>query len=169
MATTVMSLVGRLVPWIDPLMPVGPRQTALIRDLRERFGDDGRPLTDVSCAEIEATAQRHSRHLVLQFDPDGTASPDEEAKGWPPDDPEDVRRRAAALTRVERTAGHAAVIRLDALEPLALAQPYLAGAFALAAGSQRVVGERSRGGSDHVTPVRMRPCTRDPRPAGVIT
>jgi C-terminal processing protease CtpA/Prc len=86
------------------------------------------------------------------FDPDGAAPPDEEAKGWPPDDPADIRRRAAALTRVERTDDHVAVIRLDGLEPLALAQPYLEGAFALAVGARRIVLDlRHNGGGDPAT------------------
>jgi Peptidase family S41 len=152
MADTVAALAGTLASWIERLMPIDARQPALLADLRERYGDDHRPLTADTCAEVEAAAQRHSRHLVLSFDPDGTATPDDEAKGWPPPDPDDVRRRAGAVTLVHRLPDGTTVVRLDGLEPLALAAPYLDAALTLAAGAEHLVLDlRANGGGDPAT------------------
>lgn len=152
MVTTVAELSSRLGRWVLRLMPEEPRRAALVAALEAEHGTDVEPLTAEGCARVEATAQRYSRHLMLLHDPTGTLPPDEEAHGWPPDDPADVRRRAGAVTRVERTADHVAVVRLDALEAMPLAEPYLRAAFRLTTGARKVVLDlRANGGGDPAT------------------
>lgn len=152
MVTTVAELSERLATWLERLMPEQPRRAGLLAALRDEHGGDDAPLTAAGCAAIEATAQRFSRHLMLLHDAAGTSPPDEEAHGWPPDDPEDVRRRSGAVVRVERTVDHVAVLRIDALEALPFAEPFLRSAFRLAAGARKVVLDlRHNGGGDPAT------------------
>jgi len=152
MATTVGAFAAHLASWTDRLMPDTPRREALSNALTECFTGRDEPLTASTCAAVEAVAQKHSRHLILSYDPDGTGEPDDQVNGWPPDDEDAVRRRAGAVTEVRRTDDHTTVIRLDGLESLTIAQPYLEAAFALAAGAHRIVLDlRGNGGGDPAT------------------
>ena len=112
----------------------------MLRSLRAspRRGCQRRPGKD-ACAEIERAAWPYSRHLRLDYDRDGTGTPDEEDPGWPDPDPETVLSSAAQVRQVSRLDGGACLIRLGGFEPLSLAQPYLDGAFALARGATGIL------------------------------
>ena len=147
---TTDDLATRLIDWLRRLMPASDRRDRLTRDLAA-FARHAEPLTARSCQAIEACAQRHARHLELHFDPHGTATPDDEPRGWPPADPDGIRARAAGVTEVRRTGG-TCVLRLDSLEPYAIAQPYVDAAFTLATGAGRLVLDlRANGGGDPAT------------------
>jgi hypothetical protein len=120
----VGELATRLIAWLQRLMPAGPRLDAVAADLGALTGDRS-PVGEETCRAVEARAQRHSRHLELHFDAASTAEPDDEPRGWPPPDHDDIRTRAAAVSSVQRTDDGAWVLRLDGLEPLAVAGPYL--------------------------------------------
>ncbi|GAA0522226.1 hypothetical protein Ade02nite_81500 [Paractinoplanes deccanensis] len=127
-------------------MPAGPRLDKLLADLA--------PLrhTPVTPAELEAVCQRTVRHLELHVDPESAASPDEEPPGWPPADPEAVRRKAAGLTSVSRRDDGTCTIKIDSLEPLPLALPYLDAAFTLARHAPALILDLSdNGGGDPAT------------------
>ncbi len=144
-------LVGSLVAWLRRLMPAGDRLDRLVGELALGFGADPRPVTAAVCREIEQRAWPHSRHLALRFEPDGTAPPDEVSRGWPPPDADEVRARAASVTEVRRIGG-ACLIRVDDLDPVGLAQPYVDAAFALASGAAHIVLDlRANGGGDPAT------------------
>lgn len=149
---TVAELVHRLVGWLHRLMPAGARRDRLTAELTARFGDVRSVVTAEDCRAVERCAWAYSRHLLLPFDPDGTAPPDEVSRGWPAPDAAGVRARAAGITRVERLAGGVCLIAVDALEAVTYAQPYVDAAFALARGSRRIVLDlRANGGGDPAT------------------
>jgi C-terminal processing protease CtpA/Prc len=88
----------------------------------------------------------------LVFDPDGVGEPDVDSMGWPPPDVEAVARRAGSVREVRRQADGGCVIRIDSLDPVGLAQPYLDAAFALARGATSVLLDlRRNGGGDPAT------------------
>ena len=154
--TTVAELTACLTGWLTRLMPDEPRTHALVATLDETFGASPSPVTAAECARIEAAAHRHSRHLELLFDPDGTATPDVDSPGWPPPDPSEVRRRAAAVHDVRRLPGGVCVLRVDGLDALGLAQPYVDAAFTLARGATGIVLDlRHNGGGDPATVARI--------------
>jgi Peptidase family S41 len=149
---SVADLVGRLTNWLHRLMPAGERVDRLTGDLRDEFGDATDPVTAGTCRAVERCAWRHSRHLELHFDPAGSAAPDDEKHGWPAVDPAAVRARAAGVSAVRRLDDGTCVIAVDSLESLSVAEPYLTGAFALAAHASRVVLDlRANGGGDPAT------------------
>jgi hypothetical protein len=154
--TTVAELTAHLVRWLTRLMPDDARTDGLVRALDETFGAVTRPVTAAECARIEVAAHRYSRHLALLLDPDGIGEPDVESPGWPPPDPAAVARRAAAVSAVKRLPGGVCVIRVDSLDPLGLAQPYVDAAFTLARGATGLVLDlRGNGGGDPATVARI--------------
>lgn len=154
--TTVAELTACLVRWLDRLMPDDDRTRALVAELTGSFGDVSRPVTAGECERVEAVAHRYSRHLALLFDPDGTGEPDVESPGWPPADIEAVRRRAAAVSEVRRRPDGVCLIRVDSLDPLGLAQPYVDAAFALVRGATGIVLDlRANGGGEPATVARI--------------
>ncbi len=154
--TTVAELTARLLSWLTRLMPDDARTDNLVRALDETFGAATQPATAGECARIEAVARRYSRHLELLLDPDGIGEPDVDSPGWPPPDPGAVARRAAAVSEVKRLPGGVCVIRVDSLDPLGLAQPYVDAAFTLARGATGLVLDlRGNGGGDPATVARI--------------
>jgi hypothetical protein len=150
--TTVAELTASLVRWLDRLMPADSRTADLVRTLDATFGAVSGPVTARECERIEATAHRFSRHLELVFDPDGTGEPDVDSPGWPPPDPAAVARRAAAVSEVRRLPCGVCVIRVDGLDPLGRARPYLDAAFTLSRGAPGIVLDlRHNGGGDPAT------------------
>lgn len=151
--TTIGTVVGRLVTWIDRLMPPGSRRDALLKELTGRFGDDDAPVTAAGCAEVERCAWTVSRHVALIHEPaPSSQSLTERDPEWPPPDPADVRRRAAGVTEVRRLADGTGLVRVESLDAAALAQPYLDAAFAMLRGAGRIVLDlRANGGGDPAT------------------
>lgn len=149
MTPTAGALVTDLCDWIDRLFPDADRGERLVRALAERFGDDARAVTEDVCLHIEAVAHGFSRHLALEYVADGSLVPDREPPGWPPQDPCEVRLRAAQVRQVTRLRDGVGVLALDGLDPVHLAAPYLAAAFALLRGARGVVLDlRRNGGGD---------------------
>jgi hypothetical protein len=148
---TVADLATRLAHWLGRLPPEHERYRTLAAELTSAYGHRTDPLTPASVRAVERTAWTRSRHLVLTYDPDHPGPPDVDSPGWPGADPDDVRARAGGVASVSRTDG-AWVLRLDALEPLDLARPYLTAAFALARGATGLVLDlRGNGGGDPAT------------------
>jgi hypothetical protein len=109
------------------------------RALGERFGDDLRAVDSELCGEIEAVAHDYSRHVALEYVPDGTLVPDTDSPGWPPQDPRDVAMRGGSIGGVGRRPDGVGVLALDGLDPVQVAGPYLEAAFSLLHGACGVV------------------------------
>jgi hypothetical protein len=148
MTPTAGALVADLCGWIDRLFPDTDRGERLARALIERFGNDGRAVTEEVCRDIEAVAQGFSRHLELVYVGDGSLVPDREPPGWRPPDPREVRLRAGQVRQVTRRDG-VGVLALDGQDPVHLAAPYLEAAFTLLRDASGVVLDlRRNGGGD---------------------
>lgn len=145
---TVWGIVERLTAWTDRLFPDAPRAAALSAALREAFDGRTDEVTAAACAEIAAVAQTVARHLEVLFEPDGTAPADTESRGWPPPDSRPILRDAGGVRETHRTAGGAAIVRIDSLHPIQHARPYIDAAFDLARGARHVVIDlrHNRGG-----------------------
>ena len=151
MSVTVSDLAGRLADRLLATMPAGDRRDRLTAELSATFGGASTSLDEAGCRAVQACAQRHARHLELHYHPGRTPDPSDDAGGWPPPDPAQVRAHAAGVTSVRRR-DDAWILQLDALEPLALAQPYLEAALALATGASRLILDlRGNGGGDPAT------------------
>ncbi|MEV4537556.1 S41 family peptidase [Asanoa sp. NPDC049518] len=151
-APSVRVVVGRLVDWLERLMPAGSRRDGLMAELSARFGQVTSRVTAAHCAAIEQAAWPTSRHVALIWDADGTVPADTEAGEWPPADPDLVRARAAAVSQVGRLEDGTGVVRVDGLDPVGLAQPYVDAAFGLLRGCRRIVLDlRGNGGGDPAT------------------
>jgi hypothetical protein len=142
-------LVIALCRWIDRIWPDPERGNLVASELRDAFDGDSRPVSAAVCADVQALANRWSRHLELAFEPAATADPDRELPGWPPPDPEVVGRRAGFVRAVDRRPDGIAVLRLDGLDAVHLSAPYLTAAFTLARGAPAVILDlRANGGGD---------------------
>jgi hypothetical protein len=150
--TEIRTVVQRMNDWLGRLMPESDRMRRLVASLAERYGGRTDPVDAAACADIERTAWAHSRHLLLSYEPEGTDPPDTESPGWPDEDLAQSRRRTGAVSEVRRQPGGACVIRLDGLDPIASALPYVDAAFALARDSTHLVLDlRANGGGDTAT------------------
>jgi hypothetical protein len=150
--TEVRAVVRRMNDWLGRLMPPSERIGALTTSLAERFGDRTDPVDAAACAEIERAAWAHARHIELAYEPDGTDPPDTESPGWPEEDPAEVRRRAGSVSEVRRLPDGACLIRLDGLDPVAAALPYVDAAFQHARHATHLVLDlRAAGGGDTAT------------------
>jgi hypothetical protein len=138
-AGTAGALVSGLCAWIDRLFPDPDRGERLTRAFEERFGGDPRAVTDELCREVETVAHDFSRHLALEYVAGGSLVPDTEPPGWPPQDPGEVRLRAASVGAVTRRPDGAGVLALDGLDGVHIAAPYLEAAFGLLRGARGVV------------------------------
>ena len=147
-AGTAGALASALCVWLDRLFPDADRGERLKRALDERFGDDGRAVTDALCREVESVAHDFSRHFALEYVADGSLVPDSDPPGWPPQDPRAVQLRAGSVGEVSRRPGGVGVLALDGHESVHIAAPYLQAAFALLRGARGVVLDlrRNRGG-----------------------
>jgi Peptidase family S41 len=146
------ALIEGLCRWTDVLFPDPERGERLKAALLDRFGDDRRAVSADVCIEIEAVAQRFARHVALEYVPDGTLTPDVRAPGWEPQDPQEVRARAASVRLVERRSDAIGVLALDGLDRVDVAAPYLESAFELLRESRGLVLDlRANGGGDPAT------------------
>jgi hypothetical protein len=145
---TAAALVVDLSAWIDRLFPDADRGARLKAALADRFGDDTREVTEAVCREVEAVAHGFSRHFELEYVAGGSLVPDTEPRGWPPQDPREVQRRAGSVGEVTRRPDGVGVLALDGHDGVQVAAPYLRAAFALLRGARGVVLDlrRNRGG-----------------------
>jgi hypothetical protein len=145
---TAAALVVDLGAWVDRLFPDADRGRALKAALEERFGDDTRAVAEDVCREVEAVAHGFSRHLELEYVADGSLVRDSEPRGWPPQDPGGVRRRAGSVAKVTRGRDGLAVLALEGHDGVHAAAPYLRAAFALVQGADGVLLDlrRNHGG-----------------------
>jgi hypothetical protein len=139
------AVAARLLDWVRRLLPDPDRVDRLAVAL-EAFDRRGEPVSAASCREIERACRTVSRHVDVQFEPDGTGPADTESRGWPAVPAAEVRARCGGVGAVHRVGG-AVVVRIDSLERLA--RPYLDAAFRLVAGSPAVVLDlRGNGGGE---------------------
>ena len=137
-------LCAALTGWLERLMPEGDRRSRLIAELS---GPDDRPVDREVCAELQQRARRHSRHLDLEWVPEGGLVPDTESRGWPEPDPAEVAVRRADIAAWHF--GEIGVLTVAGLSPLALAEPFLDTALAELRGAPAVVLDlRANGGGD---------------------
>lgn len=190
------TLVAHLCEWLDRLFPDAPRRDALTEALDAAFAGDHRPVTAEVCREIEGVAHRYSRHVELEFHAGGELVRDDEPPGWPPQDPSDVRRRAASVGSVRRERDGIGVLALDGLDSAPLAAPYVeraaeralpaatsvavlvsertyssgeALAYHVQARSRAtLIGQATPGAADHVTPIRVTEHVRALLPEAVV-
>ena len=140
-------LTGALSGWLERLMPADPRRAALLAALANRFAGDTRAVDADVCAELQAEARRYSRHLDVEWMPDGGLVPDTESRGWPEPDPEAVRVARAGISAVRL--GEIGVLRVANQYPLELAAPFLDEAFERLRDAPAVVLDlRPDGGGD---------------------
>ena len=137
-------LCAALTGWLDRLMPDDARRAALIAELS---GPDDRPVDAAVCAELLARARHHSRHLDLEWVPEGGLTPDTESRGWPEPDAAEVASRRAGISAWHF--GEIGVLTVAGLFPLALAEPFLQAALAELRGAPAVILDlRPNGGGD---------------------
>src|SRR5215213_11717404 len=99
-------------------MPEDVRRAALLAALADGFAEDAREVDAAICAEMQAEARRFSRHLDVEWVPEGGLVPDTQSRGWPEPDP-----AAAAACRADiaaERAGDLGVLRVAGLFPLGL-------------------------------------------------
>src|SRR5215211_5832784 len=128
-------------------MPDGQRRAALLAAVAARFGADRRDVDAEVCAELQAEARRFSRHLDVEWVPEGGLVPDTESRGWPDPDPAEAAAARAGIAADH--AGEVGVLRVSALFPLELAAPFLDEALEALRGAPAVVVDlRANGGGD---------------------
>src|SRR5215213_2560962 len=104
-------------------MPEDVRRAALLAALADGFAEDAREVDAAICAELQAEARRFSRHLDVEWVPEGGLVPDTESRGWPDPDPAEAAAARAGIAADH--AGEVGVLRVSALFPLELAAPFL--------------------------------------------
>lgn len=135
-------LCAALAGWLERLMPADARRDALLAALGARFGSDARAVDAEVCAELQAEARRFSRHLDVEWVPEGGLVPDTESRGWPDPDPAEAARLRAGIA-AERDG----VLRVSNLFSLELAAPFLDQAFEALRGAPAIVLDlRANGG-----------------------
>ncbi len=139
-------LCAALAGWLERLMPADARRGALLAALEARFGSDARAVDAALCAELQAEARRFSRHLDVEWVPEGGLVPDTESRGWPDPDPAEATKLRAGIA-AERI-GDAGVLRVSNLFPLELAAPFLEQALEVLRGAPVVLDLRANGGGD---------------------
>ena len=149
---SVGDLLAALDRWVPALLPEPERAARILAACHETVTNPAAPIDAEQCRGIERAAHRHSRHLLLFFEPGGSLTPTVEDLGWPPPDLRAMRRRACSVRSVERTPDGIATVRIDALDPFDIAEPFLEAAVAL---TRRAVGLvldlRFNGGGDPAT------------------
>ncbi|HZA05797.1 MAG TPA: hypothetical protein VE617_14625, partial [Propionibacteriaceae bacterium] len=148
----ISTLAQELASWVERLPPRQPRMEALAAALRAEFGDRDEPVTVESVTAIEAAAQRHCRHLMLHFHPDGELVVDRTPPGWPPEDASEIRRHGWPISSVRRTDDGLAIVGVDSMPAFAPSRPFIEAAITLAQGATGVALDlRHNGGGDPET------------------
>ena len=148
----ISTLAQELASWIERLPPPQPRLEGLAAALRAEFGDRDEPVTATGVGAVEATAQRYSRHLVLDFHSEGELVVDRTAPGWPAEDETEIRRRGAPISAVRRTDEGLAIVAVDSMPSLAVTRRFIEAAIALTEGARGVALDlRHNGGGDPET------------------
>jgi hypothetical protein len=141
------TVAARMLDWTRRLLPDPDRVDRLALALRP-FSGCREPASERSCRALERAARTVSRHVDVRFEPDGTDPADTESRGWPAVPDAVVRAKAGGVGAVHRVDG-AVVVRIDSLERLAVARPYLDAAFRLAVGAPAVLLDlRGNGGGE---------------------
>ena len=149
---SVGEVLAALDRWVPAVLPEPERAAHILAACHEAVPNLDAPIDAERCRRIERAAHHHSRHLLLFFEPDGSLSPTVEDLGWPPPDLRAMRRRACSVRSVERTADGIATIRIDALDPFDIAEPFLEAAVALTQRATALVLDlRFNGGGDPAT------------------
>jgi hypothetical protein len=159
-AGTAGALVSALCVWLDRLFPDADRGERLKRALDERFGEDTRTVTGSLCREVEGVAHEFSRHFALEYVADGSLVVLDWLLGGEPTHVCDVVYRDR--TRQWWTTGRLADLALPRATPVAvlIGERTFSSGEALAyhvqsQGRARLVGQRTPGAADHITPVRV--------------
>jgi C-terminal processing protease CtpA/Prc len=149
---TVAALADALAGWLVRLLPDRERAAAMAAELRSTFGEDRRRVNAATVAEVEAVGRGRSVHLELFHEEAADLVPDVDPPGWPPTDADAVRRAGGGVREVTRRDDGIGLLRLDGLEDVDLAAPFLEAAFELLVGSRAVVLDlRANGGGDPAT------------------
>src|SRR5215208_6091180 len=109
-------------------MPEDARHAALLAALADGFAEDAREVDAAICAELQAGARRFSRHLDVEWVPEGGLVPDTESRGWPEPDAAEVAVRRADISAWHF--GEIGVLTVAGLSPVVLAEPFLDAALA---------------------------------------
>jgi C-terminal processing protease CtpA/Prc len=158
------AVTERMAMWLRRLCPDPERTDRLCAALETVAGDHHGPVDAGICRAIERACRPISRHVELEFVPDGSLRPDETAPGWPPQDAAEVRERAGSVARVERLPGAIGVLALTGLDSWQHAAPFAEAAFAHLQGVRALVLDlRANGGGDPATATRTLEWLAGPR------
>lgn len=145
-------VVAAIARWVPELLPEPDRAESIVAACRRAVDDPSRPVDGGLCRRIEVAAHAHSRHFALFFEPAGGLVPSERNEGWPPDDPDEIARRAGSISAVVRSPEGIVTIRADVLDSFALAEPFLVAASALTLGATGLILDLgANGGGDPAT------------------
>lgn len=149
-------LVDSLERWVTALLPDTVRAQSIVAACR-RAAAELEPDTPFAAgvAAIESAAHSVCRHLLMFVDEPGELIPSTRDLGWPAPDAADIRRRGGGISAVTRCDG-VVTIRVDTLEPLPIARPFVEAAIDLASGATGVILDlRANGGGEPDTLARL--------------
>ena len=149
-------LVDSLEHWVTTLLPDRDRAQAIVDSCRLAASelDPEVPFAE-GVAAIELAAHRVCRHLLMFVDEAGGLVPSTQDLGWPAPDAGDICRRAGGISAVTSSDG-VVTIRVDTLESLPIARPYIEAAIDLATGARAVILDlRTNGGGEPDTVARL--------------
>lgn len=147
---TIGEVVHALERWVPALLPDADRARRIVQVCREAT-DLSAVVSVTEIAKLHAAVHPVSRHLNLFFDTDTGQAPDTISRGWPPADVAEIRQRKAFVSAT-RLVGEIAVIRIDGLDPVEHARPFIEAALAAALDARGLIVDlRNNGGGDPAT------------------